>query len=77
MNKKYNYDQDSDSLFICIKEGEEESFEEIVPGINIELNNDNEIIGIEVLNVSRFSKPIKKTGLQARTLHKKIKSQYI
>ena len=56
MNKKYNYDKKSDSLFIYLEEGEEESFEEIVPGINIELNKDNEIIGIEILNVSRFSK---------------------
>ena len=59
MNKKYNYDQKSDSLFIYLEEGEEESFEEIVPGINIELNKDNEIIGIEILNVSRFSKKFK------------------
>ena len=60
MNKKYNYDKKSDSLFIFLKEGEEESFEEIVPGINIELNKDNEIIGVEVLKASRFSESLKK-----------------
>ena len=54
MNKKYYYDEKSDSLFIYLKEGEEESFEEIVPGINIELGKDNEIIGIEILRASRF-----------------------
>jgi uncharacterized protein YuzE len=56
MNKRYNYDEKSDSLFIYLKEGEEESFEEIVPGINVELDKDNEIIGIEILQVSRFTK---------------------
>lgn len=54
MNEMYNYDEKSDSLFIYLKEGEEDRFEEIVPGINIEFNNDGEIIGIEILKVSRF-----------------------
>ena len=54
MNEKYNYDQKSDSLYIWIKEGEEEGFEEIVPGINVELDKDNNIMGIEILHVSRL-----------------------
>ncbi len=57
--KKYNYDEESDSLFINIKEGEEESFEEIMPGINVELNKNGEIIGIEILKASRFAKNLK------------------
>lgn len=60
MNKRYNYDGKSDSLYIYIKEGEEESFEEIVPGINVELDKNNEIIGVEVLKASRFSESLKK-----------------
>jgi len=59
MDKKYSYDEKSDSLFIYLREGEEESFEEIVPGINIELDGNNEIIGIEVLKASRFNKNLK------------------
>ena len=60
MNKRYNYDGKSDSLYIYIKAGEEESFEEIVPGINVELDKNNEIIGVEVLKASRFSESLKK-----------------
>lgn len=60
MNKRYNYDEKSDSLFIVLKEGEEERFEEIVPGINIELNKNNEVIGIEVLKASRFTENLRK-----------------
>lgn len=55
MNKKYFFDEKSDSLFVYFKEGAEESVEEIAPGINIELDKKNEIIGIEILNVSRFA----------------------
>ena len=56
--KKYYYDKESDSLLINIKEGEEESFEEIIPGINVELNEAGEIIGIEILRASRFMKNV-------------------
>ena len=58
MDKRYRYDKKSDSLYIYLKEGEEESFEEIVPGINIELNSKNEVIGVEVLKASRFSQKL-------------------
>ena len=61
MNKKYSYDKESDSLFIYLEEGEEESFEEIAPGINIELNKDGEIIGVEILRASRFMKDSKES----------------
>lgn len=60
MNQKYHYDKKSDSLFICLKEGEEESFEEIIPGINVEFSKDNEIIGVEILRASRFMKKRRK-----------------
>ncbi len=45
MSKKYYYDKESDSIFICMKEGEEEGFEEIAPGINTELNEKDKVIG--------------------------------
>lgn len=56
MSEKYHYDKKSDALFICLKDGEEESFEEIAPGINIELDKNNDIIGVEILRASRFMK---------------------
>ena len=39
---RYHYDEESDSLFIHLKEGEEESFEEVVPGINSEHRKETE-----------------------------------
>ena len=60
MNERYHYDEKSDSLFIYLKDGEEERFEEIVPGINIELNENDEIIGVEILKASRFCPGLQK-----------------
>jgi len=60
MSEKYHYDEKSDSLFIHLKDGEEESFEEVVPGINIEFDEKENIIGIEILKASRFSENLKK-----------------
>ncbi len=56
IKKKYNYDKKADVLFVCLKEGVEDSFEEIVPGVNVELDSKGDVIGIEILNVSRFGK---------------------
>ena len=60
MSEKYHYDEKSDSLFIHLKDGEEESFEEVVPGINIAFDEKENIIGIEILKASRFSENLKK-----------------
>lgn len=53
--KKSNisYDKKSDSLYILIKKGEEDSFEEVEPNIIIEYNKKKEPIAIEILNASR------------------------
>ncbi|MFA5933427.1 MAG: DUF2283 domain-containing protein [Microgenomates group bacterium] len=53
--KKF-YDPETDSLMIVFKEGAEDSYEEIAPGINMEFDKEGEVIGIEVLNVSLYDK---------------------
>jgi uncharacterized protein YuzE len=60
MKEKYHYDKKSDSLYIVLRDGEEESFEEIVPGITVELDGKGEMIGIEILKASRFMKKPRK-----------------
>ncbi len=47
--KKF-YDPETDSLMTVFKEGEEDYYEEIAPGINMEFNKEKEVIGIEVQN---------------------------
>ena len=56
-----NYDPKSDVLYIVAREGEEEEFVEIAPGINMELDNEGRVIGIEILNASEFLKSIAKS----------------
>lgn len=62
MNTKplVNYDAKSDVIYIAARKGKEEEFVEIAPGINVELDEKGEVIGIEILNASKFLKPIAK-----------------
>lgn len=64
MNKKYNYDEKADSLFIYLEEGEEDSFEEIVPGINLEMDKNGKVIGVEILKATRFMKGLKSSSFE-------------
>lgn len=66
MAERYNYDEKSDSLYIYIKEGMEERCEEIVPGINVELNEKGEVIGIEIVKASRFHENLPKHVVVAK-----------
>jgi len=62
MNNKplVSYDSTSDTLYIVAKKGKEEKFVEIAAGIQVELDAEGKVIGIEILNASRFLKPIAK-----------------
>lgn len=53
-----NYDSQGDVLYLGIKKGEEEEFIEVSPGVNVELNSQREIIGVEILNASKILRPI-------------------
>lgn len=55
-----NYDSKSDVLYIVAKKAKEEEFVEISPGINVELDDKGEVIGIEILNASKFFRPVAK-----------------
>jgi uncharacterized protein YuzE len=48
-----NYDPSTDALYIVTREGEEEEFVEISPGVNVELDSEGRVIGIEILNASK------------------------
>lgn len=64
--KNIRYDQQDDVLYIGIKEGPEEEFIEIAPGVNVELDADGKVIGIEILNASHILEPLYKTMEQKR-----------
>ncbi|MDA1317144.1 MAG: DUF2283 domain-containing protein [bacterium] len=63
---KQYYDSEADIKWIKLKEGVEDSIQEISPGIIMEFNENKELIGIEIQNYSRLykvtlSKPYTKT----------------
>lgn len=69
MSKKslINYDDKTDVLYIVAKKGYEEEFIEIAPGINVELDDKGQVIGIEIQNASKCLKQI------AKPLYKNMK----
>jgi len=57
-NKVINYDYESDVLYIGLKKGVEDEFIEISPGVNVELDSNGKVIGVEILNASKILKPL-------------------
>jgi len=53
-----HYDKQSDVLYFGIREGVEEEFSEIAPGIAVELDKKGNVIGVEVFNASRVLKSV-------------------
>jgi len=52
------YDHKIDALYIVAKKGVEDEFVEIAPGINVELNEQGDVIGIEILNASKVLRSV-------------------
>ena len=57
---KVFYDDEEDILFLA-KEGEEAEVVEISPGVNMELDSEGNLIGVEVFNASMMFKDILKS----------------
>jgi uncharacterized protein YuzE len=53
-----NYDPATDVLYFVSREGIEAEFTEVMPGVNVELNEDGEVIGVEILGASRVLKSV-------------------
>ncbi len=47
------YDPSSDVLYIATREGVEEEFTEVAPGVNVELDKKGHVLGVEILRASR------------------------
>jgi uncharacterized protein YuzE len=62
------YDEEADVLYLISKEGKEEEFIEISPGINVELDQDGNVIGVEILNASKLlssvAEPLRRKSTQ-------------
>lgn len=62
------YFEEEDILHLLIAEGPESRSLEIAPNITVELSNENELMGVEILNASSFLRDAVLESIQARTL---------
>lgn len=69
MNKtRVRYFEKEDVLHLILAEGTESRSLEIGPNITVELNEENELIGVEILNASSFLRDAVLESIQAKTL---------
>ena len=69
MNKtRIRYFEKEDALHLILAEGAEGRSLEIAPNITVELNEANELIGVEILNASSFLRDAVLESIQAKTL---------
>jgi len=53
-NAQMTYLKDEDILYLAISEGQEANSVELYPNVTAELNDKNELIGLEILEASTF-----------------------
>ena len=63
-----NYDPSSDVLYLVTKEGVEAEFREVLPGVNVEMDAEGHVIGVEILRASKV------LGNVLEPLHRKRKA---
>ncbi len=68
MNKtQMRYFEKEDILHLVIAEGTESRSLELSPNITVEINDQNELIGVEILNASTFLRDTVLESIQAKT----------
>ena len=55
---KFHVDRDADALYIRLNESPIVESEEVSPGVVLDFNESNEVVGVEVLNISKRSEAI-------------------
>jgi uncharacterized protein YuzE len=69
MNKtRVRYFEQEDVLHLTLAEEPESRSLELSPNITVELNDNNELIGVEILNASSFLRDAVLESIQAKTL---------
>lgn len=70
MNKpRMVYFEQEDILHIIVAEGNEDASFELSPNVTVELDDNNEVIGVEILNASAFLRDTVLESVQARVAH--------
>lgn len=56
--KLVHYDRESDVFYIGLRGGDEDEYVEVAPGVGVELDEDGQVLGIEILNASKLLQPL-------------------
>ncbi len=65
---KLKIDREADALYLTLDDSTVIESDEVSPGIIVDYNDRNEIIGIEILHLSKRSPRLKSTALEFETV---------
>ena len=65
---KLNVDREADALYLRLDDSEIVESEEVSPGVVLDYNEANEVIGVELLNLSRRSSDLNLSALEFETV---------
>ena len=65
---KLKVDEKADALYLRLDDSEIVESEEVSPGIVLDFNADNQVVGVEILNLSRRSPNLNLRELQFRAV---------
>ena len=57
-------DEKADALYLCLDDSKIIESEEVSPGVILDFNADNQVVGIEILNLSKRSPKLNLRELQ-------------
>ena len=63
---KLHLDQDADALYLRLDESAILESEEISPGVVVDYNESNEVVAVEILNLSQCSAELDISSLQVK-----------
>ena len=69
---KLRIDEEADALYLELADGPAEDSEEVAPGIVLDYDNQEQVIGIEVLSLSKRPQPVNLKDFQFETRPKKL-----
>ncbi len=64
---KLHVDQEADALHLRLDDSEIVDSEEVAPGVMLDYNASNEVVGVEVLHLSKRSRRLNLSELQFET----------
>ena len=65
---KLNIDKEADALYLRLDDSPIVESEEVSPGVVLDYNESNEVVGVEMLNLSKRSPNLNLSALQFETV---------